>query len=61
MESNNIDSTPKITNFSKMLLPEIFIMSVDKFNPEDFSEEDKEKMIFLWKYFFTIIKKDVKK
>jgi len=49
---------PQVTTLSKELFPEYFIMQIKNFKPEEYLDEDKDKMLYLWKYFFATIKGD---
>jgi len=47
---------PEVAKYAKRLIPEHFIMQVKNFKPEEYSDEDMYKMLYLWKYFFAIIR-----
>jgi len=47
---------PEDAEIAKMLFPEFFIMQVKYFKPEEYSDEDMDKMLYLWKYFFAFIR-----
>ncbi|OUM66363.1 hypothetical protein PIROE2DRAFT_6406 [Piromyces sp. E2] len=42
----------------KKLFPETFIMPIKKFKPEEYSDKDQKKMLYVWKYFFSTIKEN---